>query len=240
MPKRIVSLLVASALLGGGGCAGMSDLDLGGVLGGGPAPLDERTVIAGLKEALSVGTERTVARTSRRDGYLADALLRIALPAAIQDAAPTLRSLGLGGRLDELEVSMNRAAELAAKEATGLFVETVRGMTVQDAWGILRGHDTAATEFFRERTVAALTSRYRPLVQTSLREVGGYAQFEDLSQRVAALPLVELPDLDLVGYVTDRALSGLFTVLGQEEQRIRADPLARTTALLQRVFGSPQ
>jgi hypothetical protein len=226
-------LLTASLLLAG--CASMSDL--GGILGG-SAPLDEATVAAGLKEALSVGTERTVTRTSRIDGYLGDALLRIVLPEQIQEISPTLRSLGLGGKLDQLEVAMNRAAELAAKEATGLFIETIGGMTLQDAWGILRGHDTAATDYFRERTTAALTSRYRPIVQASLRQVGGYAEFEDLSRSVAALPLVTMPDLDLVGYVTDRALAGLFTVLGQEEQRIRVDPLARTTVLLQRVFAA--
>ena len=216
------------------GCAGMAGLDLGGA----SAPLDERTVIAGLKEALSVGTEHTVARTSRIDGYLGDALLRIALPDQLQQLSGTLRSLGLGGKLDQLEVAMNRAAEQAAGEATALFVEAIRGMTLQDAWGILRGHDTAATDFFHERTSAALTSRYRPIVQSSLRQVGGYTEFEDLTRRIEALPLIDPPDLDLVGYVTDRALGGLFTVLGQEEQRIRADPLARTTALLQRVFGA--
>lgn len=218
------------------GCAGMQNLDLGGVLGG-TAPLDERTVTAGLKEALTVGTERTVARTSAQDGYLGDALLRIALPDALVDIAGSLRRVGLGAHVDQLEVAMNRAAELAAREATGLFVETVRGMTLQDVWGILNGHQTAATDFFRERTAAALTGRYRPIVQASLQQVGGYQQYEDLVARIDALPFIDAPDLDLVGYVTDRALVGLFTVLGQEEARIRQDPLARTTALLQRVFG---
>lgn len=218
------------------GCAGVQNLDLDGVLGG-TAPLDERTVAAGLKEALTVGTERTVARTSAQDGYLGDALLRIALPDALVDIAGSLRRVGLGSHVDQLEVAMNRAAELAAREATGLFVETVRGMTLQDVWGILNGHQTAATDFFRERTTAALTGRYRPIVQASLQQVGGYQQYEDLVARIDALPFIEAPDLDLVGYVTDRALVGLFTVLGQEEARIRQDPLARTTALLQRVFG---
>ncbi|MDD5719842.1 MAG: DUF4197 domain-containing protein [Candidatus Krumholzibacteria bacterium] len=227
------------ALLGcAAGCSQMADLDLDGVLGG-AQPLDERTVVAGLKEALAIGTERTVERTHTRDGYLGNALLRIALPPAVQDLSGTLRSVGLGAKVDELAVAMNRAAELAAGEATALFVETIKGLTLQDAWGILKGHDTAATDYFRERTAAALTARYRPIVQTSLQRVGGYAEYEDLVARIEALPLLEPPDLDLVGYVTDHALAGLFTVLGEEEQRIRADPLARTTALLQRVFGAP-
>lgn len=136
--------------------------------------------------------------------------------------------------------SMRPLLALAAVPLLGaLFVATIRDMTLQDAWGILRGHDTATTDFFRERTAAALNSRYHPIVQSSLRQVGGYAEFEELSRRIEALPFIDLPDLDLVGYVTDHALSGLFTVLGQEEQRIRADPVARTTALLLRVFGTP-
>jgi hypothetical protein len=218
-----------------GGCSQMPGLDLDGVLG--PAPLDERTVTAGLKEALTIGTERTVARTGARDGYLGDALLRIALPAAITDLGETLRRVGLGARVDALEIAMNRAAELAAGEATALFAATIRDMTLEDVWGILNGHQTAATDFFHARTATALTARYRPIIQNSLHTVGGYAEYEDLVARLDALPFVDPPDLDLVGYVTDHALSGLFTVLGQEETRIRADPLARTTALLQRVFG---
>jgi hypothetical protein len=219
-----------------GGCAGLADLDLGGVRGG-PAPLDESTVTAGLKEALAVGTGRTVSRTSAVDGYLGDALLRIALPAAITDHGETLRRFGLGARVDELEIAMNRAAELAAGEATALFVETIEGMTLSDAWGILRGHETAATDYFRDRTAAALTTRYRPIILSSLHQVGGYAEYENLVARLEALPLIDPPDLDLVGYVTDHALAGLFTVLAQEETKIRTDPLARTTALLQRVFS---
>ena len=220
-----------------GGCAGMENLDLDGILGGN-APLDEATVAAGLREALTVGTARTVSRTGTVDGYLGDALLRIALPPQIEDAAGTLRSVGLGGKVDELETAMNRAAEAAAGEATDIFVEAITGITIQDAWGILRGDDTAATDFFRARTGAALETRYRPIVETKLRTVGGYSDYENLVARAAALPLVDMPDLDLVGYVTTHALDGLFTVLGQEEAKIRQDPLRRTTELLQRVFAS--
>lgn len=232
------TVLPAVILLAGflcGGCSQMPDLDLDGVLG--PASLDERTVTAGLKEALTIGTERTVVRTGAHDGYLGDALLRIALPAAVADLAETVRRVGLGARVDALEIAMNRAAELAAGEATALFAETIRSMTLQDVWGILNGHETAATDFFHARTATALTDRYRPIIQNSLHTVGGYAEYEELVASLDALPLIDPPDLDLVGHVTSEALAGLFTVLGQEEARIRADPLARTTALLQRVFG---
>ena len=214
------------------GCTQMSDFGLGG-----SQVLDERTVAAGLKEALRIGTERTVARTGVRDGYLGNPQLRIALPPAVQDMSTTLRSLGLGGRLDELEVAMNRAAEGAAGEATAIFVETITSLTLQDALGILKGRDTAATDFLRARTAAALSARYRPIVQTHLRGVGGYTEYEELVALIEVLPLVDPPQLDIVDYVTERALAGLFTVLGEEERRIRTDPLARTTALLRRVFA---
>ncbi len=219
------------------GCAGMENFDLDSVLGG-TAPLDEATVARGLKEALTVGTGRAVDRVGGLDGYLGNELLRIALPAEVQDVAGTLRTVGLGSKVDELEVAMNRAAELAAGEAVAVFGDAIRGMTLADAWGILRGPDTAATDYFRERTGAALTGRYRPIVEAKLRSVGGYSDYESLVSRLEGIPFVEAPDLDLVGYVTDHALSGLFTVLATEEQQIRADPLARTTALLQRVFGA--
>jgi len=229
--------IVVSTGVGLVGCAGMEDVDLESVLGG-AGPLDEATVARGLKEALSVGTGRAVDQVGSLDGYLANEALKIALPVELQDVAGTLRSAGLGSKVDELEVAMNRAAEQAAGEAVNVFGDAIRGMTLADAWGILRGHDTAATDYFRERTSAALTSRYRPIVESRLRAVGGYGDYETLVARLESLPFVEPPDLDLVGYVTDHALDGLFTVLAQEEQKIREDPLARTTALLQRVFAA--
>ncbi|MEZ4388201.1 MAG: DUF4197 domain-containing protein [Candidatus Krumholzibacteriia bacterium] len=232
---RILTFILLVIALAG--CAGMENLDLGTVLGG-PVPLDEATVASGLKEALTVGTSRAAGQVGALDGYLGNELLRIALPAEVQDVAGTLRTVGLGGKVDELEVAMNRAAEQAAGEAVSVFGDAIRGMTLADAWGILRGPDTAATDYFRDRTGAALTGRYRPIIETKLRSVGGYSDYETLVARLRDIPFVEAPDLDLVGYVTDHALDGLFAVLATEEQKIRADPLARTTALLQRVFGA--
>jgi len=218
------------------GCKTLKDAGLDDILGD-QGGLDEATVVAGLKEALKVGTERTVDQVGAVDGYLADEMLRIVLPEDARSAASTLRRVGMGGMVDEFEVSMNRAAELAAHEATAIFWNAITSMTLADAWGILRGNDTAATDYFRQRTGQALTSRYRPIVETKLRSVGGYSDYETLVGRLEAIPLVDAPDLDLVGYVTDHALEGLFSVLAGEEQKIREDPLKRTTSLLQRVFG---
>ena len=229
--------LILTALLALGGCAGMENLDLGNMLGGN-APLDEATVAKGLKEALAVGTERAADRVGGVDGYLGNTLLRIALPEDLQEVAGTLRSVGLGAKVDELEVAMNRAAEQAAGEAVAVFGNAVSGMTVADAWGILRGEDTAATDYFRARTGLALEQRYRPIIENKLRTVGGYQDYETLAARLEALPFVEAPDLDLVGYVTGHALDGLFRELATEERKIREDPLARTTQLLQKVFGA--
>jgi len=235
--KRLLSTALLLPLILLSACSTLQQIDVGDVLGSSDA-LDEATVAAGLKEALRVGTDRTVVRTNTVDGYLGDALLRIALPEDVQDIAGKLRQIGLGSKVDELEVAMNRAAEEAAGEATDLFVDAITSMTLEDAWGILKGTDTAATDYFHQKTAATLETRYRPIVETKLRSVGGYETYEELAASARALPFVETPDLDMVGYVTDRALEGLFTVLAQEEQRIREDPVARTTDLLQRVFAA--
>lgn len=227
--------------------AGCADPRVGSVLdevlrsatgsGSGGAP-DRATIAAGLREALRVGSERAVAATSRRDGFLGNALIRIAVPDELDSAATALRRVGLGSQVDALEVSMNRAAEQASGEAFDVFAGAIRGMTLEDVVGVWRGGDTAATAYFREHTQDALRARFEPIVATSMQRVGLARLYGDLVARVRALPLVEAPTLDLEDYVTDRTLDGLFTVLGQEETRIRQDPAARTTELLREVFGS--
>lgn len=222
------------------GCAAMQDGTLSGILESldNTGALDEQTVVAGLKEALRVGTDRTVSTTSAKGGYLGNALIRIALPEQLDSAASTLRNAGLGSYVDELELGMNRAAELAAAEAADVFWTAITQMSVADAFSILNGHDTAATDYFHARTNTTLQQRFQPIVAGAMSEVGVanlYSRTLDIYNRI---PLVEKPQVvDLEDYVTDRALFGLFTVLGQEEQKIRSDPVARTTDLLRRVFG---
>lgn len=234
-PANVVVFCAALAALGGilGGCATLGDIALPGT-----RPLDEATVAAGLREALQVGTDRATSRLGAAGGYLDVPALRIPLPPAMQEMAATLRGLGLGDRANDLEIAMNRAAERGAAEAVGVFAGAISRLTIQDAWAILRGGNTAATDYFRTATTAELTGRYRPILEEKLRAVGGYRQFEAISQALAAAPLVDPPDLDLIGYVTERALGGLFAELASEEQRIRREPLARTSELLQRVFGA--
>jgi hypothetical protein len=217
------------------GCKEFASKDLGGLLGR-EEPLDEQTVAAGLKEALRVGTERTVDTTSKLDGFLGNALIRIAMPEQFEDVAGVLRDVGFGQQADNFETGMNRAAERAAGEAKNVFWNAVSGMTVADAFGILKGHDTAATDYFREKTSDELRSRFNPIVKNKMSEVGLYQMYNELTDYYNKIPLKTAPALDLDEYITEHTLNGLFTVLGQEEKKIRQDPLARTTDLLKRVF----
>jgi hypothetical protein len=210
---------------------------LRGVLTTPGSQLDERTVSAGLKEALRVGTERTVFSTSRMDGYLGNALIRIALPDEYQPVAQTLRTIGLGGQVDSLETAMNRAAEQAAGEAKNIFWNAISQMTLTDALGILNGGQTAATDYFRDRTTHNLRNRFRPIVSQKMGEVGLYQVYNQFMTVYNTLPLLSKPALNLEDYVTDKAMGGLFTVLADEERKIRENPAARTTDLLRQVFG---
>jgi len=199
--------------------------------------LDENTVVAGLKEALTLGSERAVASTSAKDGFWSNEKIKIPLPAELNTAFSTLRSIGFGSQVDALELGMNRAAEQASVEAKPVLVDAVKGMSLSDAMGILRGGDTAATDYFRAQTSAPLKEKFLPIIQDKMGEVGLYQQYNKLMDAYTALPLTKESGFNLDNYVADKGLDGLFTMLGQEEQAIRANPAARTTALLQKVFA---
>ncbi len=237
--SRLCSLACAAAIFAASGCATLQQT-MGSVF---PADstggaLDEPTVIAGIKEALKVGTENTVISTSKMDGYLGNELIRIALPEQMTTVASTLRKVGFGSQVDELEVGMNRAAERAAGEAKEVFWTAIKGMTVSDAFGILDGGNTAATDYFRAKTSATLRARFQPIVEEKIQEVGVSRMYAKVADTYNGLPLAGTQKMvDLDEYVTDKALSGLFTVLAIEEQKIREDPVARTTDLLKKVFG---
>jgi hypothetical protein len=200
--------------------------------------LSENTVVAGLKEALQVGTERTVSSTSQRGGFLDNPLLRIALPEELDTMAKGLRAVGMGGQVDQLEVTMNRAAETASGEAKTVFWDAVKSMTISDAMGILNGPDNAATTYFRGRTEGSLRERFSPVVDGAMKQVGLYQAYDNLLGQYQLLSLFQNPTVELNRYVTDETLDGLFQVLAGEEKRIREDPVARSTDLLRTVFGS--
>lgn len=240
--KRVATIsvcLMAAALISGcTGSAGNFSLDdLLGDLGG---DLDEKTVAAGLKEALRVGTERTVDRTGKVDGFFGNQILRIVMPDELKTAASALRTVGMNEQVDQFELAMNRAAERAAGEAATVFIDAVSAMTVMDAFSILQGDETAATDYFYGKTSDELRGRFGPIVQEKMGEVGLYNSYNSLMDKYTSLPFVEKPVIDLDSYVTEKALSGLFTVLADEEKKIRHDPAARTTALLRKVFADEE
>ena len=209
---------------------------LGEMLGDDGA-LDEATVVAGLKEALLIGTERSTALTSKLDGFYRNALIRIAMPEQYDDVAETLRKFGMGSYVDDFERSMNRAAERASGEAVDVFWSAISQMSIPDAFGILYGGETAATDYFRRTTTVSLTARFQPIVIASMEEVGVYNIYNDLVAKYNLLPIDKPEAVDIDDYVTARTIDGIFTVLEGEEKRIREDPAARTTELLQKVFG---
>jgi hypothetical protein len=168
--RRIGLMLFVVSFIAAAGCATLNDIFKGNP--GGGETLDEATVVAGLKEALQIGTQNTVLSTSKLDGYLGNQLIRIAVPEQLVSVASTLRQLGLGSQVDELEVGMNRAAERAAGEARDIFWNAITTMTVADAFGILRGGNTAATDYFHDRTAAALRTRFKPIIEQKIGEVG--------------------------------------------------------------------
>ncbi len=228
-----VFILVAVAT---SGCAGMQLSDLTGILTGSGA-LDEATVRDGLRQALTIGTEHATGQLAAPGGFGSNEALRLVLPDELDPLVDTARGIGLGSWVDSLEDGMNRAAEAAAAEALPVFEDAIREMTIADAFEILRGPDDAATLYFREKTAGPLEARFAPVVTAAMKEVGLYAQYQKLLDRYALVPFSKPMPPSLESYVTQKTLDGLFSVLADEEARIREDPAARTTELLQKVFG---
>ena len=236
VPLRSALLL---ALLAGLTACQNADLNraLSGTLASSADEMSLDTIVAGLKEALKVGTQQAVAATSKEGGFAKNPLLRLATPPELEPVASRLRTIGLGSLVDNFEAKMNLAAEQASAQATPVFVDAVQQMTFADAKEILNGGQTAATDFFRRTTQARLKAQFEPIVEARLNEVGVVRAYNELVDRYAAIPFTQKPDSDLTDYVSNKALEGLFATLAQEEARIRQDPAARTTALLQQVFG---
>ncbi|GJM44098.1 MAG: hypothetical protein DHS20C21_09400 [Gemmatimonadota bacterium] len=229
--------LVPLLLISLSACATFNASDLSRILDAG-GPLDEGTIVNGLKQALEVGSERAVGTTSAPGGFLNNARIRIPLPGELEGVARTLRVAGMGSYVEEFEVAMNHAAEKATGEAVSVFWGAIRQMTFSDAREILGGADDAATSFFRARTEEELNERFAPIVNAKMAELGYLDTYDRLIDGYAALPLTSRPEFDPRSYVTGRALDGLFVILADEEKRIRDDPAARTTDLLRRVFSS--
>jgi hypothetical protein len=199
--------------------------------------LSDSKIVAGLKEALEVGTGNAVNLTGRVDGFFKNAAIKILLPKQIEPVGKGLRAIGQGRMVDEFVMSMNRAAEKAAPEARKIFVAAIREMTFDDARKILFGGNTSATEYFKEKTSDRIAGAFRPIIEKSMNEVGATRQYKDLMGRFEMIPFARADKLDIDEYVVGKSLDGLFYMVGEEEKKIRKNPAARVSDILKVVFG---
>lgn len=200
--------------------------------------LSDTQIIAGLKEALQVGTGNAINLTGRLDGFFKNAAIKILLPKQLNTVGKGLRAIGQGQLVDEFVMSMNRAAEKAAPEARKIFVDAIKQMTFNDARKILFGSDTAATEYFQDKTSDKIATAFRPIISRAMDDVGATRQYKELVAQFKSIPFARMQSLDIDEYVVGKALDGLFYMVGEEEKKIRKNPAARITSILKDVFGS--
>ena len=205
------------------------------IKGGGGLSKDD--VANGLKQALNSGVKKGTDKLSAVDGYFGNAAVKIIMPPEAQKVEQKLRAIGMGKQVDEAILSMNRAAEDAAKTAAPIFLNAITQMTIEDAFAILKGSDSAATAYLRKTTTPPVTAAFRPVINQSLAKVNATKYWNTLFSAYNELPFVKKVNPDLVAYVTDKAMFGIFLQIAAEELLIRKDPMARTTDLLKKVFG---
>jgi hypothetical protein len=199
--------------------------------------LTKDEIVRGLKEALKVGTEEAVKTLARENGFYLDDQVKIPFPGEVKYVEEKLRALGLGSLVDNFVKQMNHAAENAVDKAGPIFYDAIREMTISDAVGILNGNDHAATEYFREKTYGRLVEAFKPDISTVLNTMHVSDYWSKVTRAYNKLPLTKKVETDLPQYVTEKAIDGLFVKVADEEKKIREDPKARTTELLQKVFA---
>ncbi|WP_343850316.1 DUF4197 domain-containing protein [Algoriphagus jejuensis] len=209
-------------------------LEKAGQITGNPSTSE---ITMGLKEALEKGTGISADRLSLTDGYLKNLDVKIFFPEEAQQVEKTLRSLGLGSMCDQVITSVNRAAEDAAQEAKPIFTAAIKQMSFKDVQNILLGEQNAATTYFKSTTTDSLSAKFSPIVDTSLKKVDATKYWSDVMTRYNKVPFVKKVDTDLTAYVTGKAIDGLFIEIAKEELKIRESVGARTSPLLQKVFG---
>ncbi len=202
------------------------------------ADLSKKDAVGGLKEALARGAEQAVGELGRADGFLGNDKVRIPLPPAVEKAEGLMRKLGAGKYADQLSEAMNRAAEAAVVEARPLLVKAVKEMSIDDAKKILSGGDDAATQYFRSKTAEPLTVKFLPVVQRATKKVKVAEKYDEFAGKAAKMKLLDDKDAHIDQYVTAKALDGLYTMIAEQEKKIRQDPVGSGSALLQKVFGA--
>lgn len=199
--------------------------------------LTEKDAADGIKEALVKGTGESVSLVSKLDGYFKNPEIKIPFPENAKNIESKLRSIGLGSEVDEMILSLNRAAEDAAKSAQPIFVSAITGMNISDAIQIVKGSNNAATQYLAKTTTPGLKAKFSPVIKSSLDKVDATRLWTELITAYNQIPFVTKQNPDLTAYVTDKAISGLFKMIAKEELKIRQNPVARTTELLRKVFG---
>lgn len=238
--KQISLYVVALLLLITSGCDVQSQNKIGSILknipvNGTPTSLE---ISAGLKQALEFGTSAGADQLSAKDGFFGNLAIKILFPPEAQKVEKTLRGLGLNSLADNVILSINRAAEDAAKEAKPIFISAIKQMTIADATNILlSGNKDAATQYFKRVTTAQLMEKFRPVITNSLGKVGATRYWADAASAYNKIPLVKPINTDLSSYVAQKAIDGMFIQVAQEELKIRDNISARSTSLLQKVFG---
>jgi hypothetical protein len=207
----------------------------------GSGALTNDEIVQGLKEALSVGSKNASDNASKTDAFYKNMRIFIPFPPEANAAAQKLRALGFGAKVDEFIKTLNRAAETAAKDAAPIFVDAVRTMSITDALGILKGHDSSATSYLKKSTNAQLHAQFKPVVQAALNKVDATKYWKDIINTYNKIPTVKKKlNPDLAAYATGKAIDGLFLLVADEEAKIRKDPAARVSDLLKKVFGKKQ
>ena len=199
--------------------------------------LSDSDIAGALKDALTVGSENVVSQLSAPGGFNADPEIHIPLPDSLKTVQETMNKFGMGSALNNLELKLNEAAETATEKAKPLFIDAIKQLTWDDVKNILNGPDDAATQYFKGKMSAPLSDEMRPVVETSLNEVGAIKSYDNVMGKYKKLPLVPDVQADLTQHVLDKGLDGIFYYLALEEGKIRNDPAKRTTDLLKKVFG---
>jgi hypothetical protein len=201
-------------------------------------PLTNDEVINGLRDALTVGTNNSSAFASKVDGFYKNPALFIPFPPEAQKVKDWATKIGMKDQIDKFEMTLNRSAEEAAKDAAPVFINAIKGMSIGDGFAILKGADNAATQYLKDKTTAELKTKFTPVVQNAINKVELTKYWNPIITGYNKVPFVEKQNPDLTAYVTDRAMDGLFKLIADEELKIRKDPVARVTDILKRVFGS--
>lgn len=199
--------------------------------------LTNSDIASGLKEALRIGVTNGASQASKLDGYFKNPLLKIAFPPEAQNVANKLRQIGFSKQVDQFELSLNRAAEDAAKKAAPVFVKAITSMSIQDAVGILGGTNDAATQYLRRTSGQQLVTEFTPIIDSTLKKNNATKYYSDLVNTYNKIPFVQKANPNLTEYATNKAVDGLFILVAQEEKKIRENPAARVTDLLKRVFS---